>query len=128
MIVSEKYVSFTTFTRSGKAKSLPVWIADLGDGTCGFTTDLNAWKVKRLSNDHNVTLQPCNIRGVIKEGSEIVHGTAQVVTDDEFKRVLKAINAKYGLLSYLIHFDFRKWFRKGSEKPSTAAIIISMNS
>ena len=50
------------------------------------------------------------------------------VTGNEFKRVLKAINTKYGLLSYLIHFDFRKWFRKGSEKPSTAAIIISTNS
>ena len=128
MIASEKYVSFTTFTRSGKAKSLPVWIADLGDGTCGFTTDLNAWKVKRLSNDQNVTLQPCNIRGIVKENSENVSGTAKVITGDEFTRVLNAINTKYGLVSYLIHFDFRKWFRKGSEKPSTAAIIISMSS
>ena len=33
MIGSEKYVSFTTFTRSGTPKPLPVWIADLEDGT-----------------------------------------------------------------------------------------------
>ena len=128
MIGSEKYVSFTTFTRSGTPKPLPVWIADLGDGTFGFTSDADAWKVKRLSNNPNITLQPCNIRGVVKEGSEVISGTAEAVVGKEFLRVLKAIKAKYGFMAYLIHLDILAWFKKSSEKPSGCAIIVSVNS
>ena len=128
MISNEKYVSFTTFTRSGKPKPLPVWIADLGDGTYGFTSDIDAWKVKRLSNNPNITLQPCNIRGVVKEDSEIISGTAEAVTGEEFLKVLKAIKAKYGFMAYLIHLDISAWFKKSSEKPSGCAIIVSVNS
>ena len=103
---------------------MPVWIADLGDGTYGFTSDVDAWKVKRLSNNPNITLQPCNIRGKVKEGSEVVSGTAEVVTGEEFLRVLKAIKAKYGFMAYLIHLDILAWFKKSSG----CAIIVSVNS
>ena len=128
MITDEKYVSFTTFTRSGKPKPLPVWIADLGDGTYGFTSDADAWKVKRLANNPNITLQPCNIRGVVKEESQIVAGTARAVTGEDFMKVLRAIKAKYGLMAYLIHLDISRWFKKSPEKNSGCAIIVTLNS
>ena len=44
-ITDEKYVSLTTYKKDGSTKSLPVWIADFGDGTIGFTTASSSYKV-----------------------------------------------------------------------------------
>lgn len=62
-ISSEKYVSLTTYRKDGTPKRVPVWIADLGDGTVGFTTASSSYKVKRIGNNPKVTLQPSDTRG-----------------------------------------------------------------
>jgi PPOX class probable F420-dependent enzyme len=125
MITDEKYVLFTTFTRAGVAKALPVWIADLGDGTCGFTTGHDSWKVKRLSNNSRVELRPCDVRGRISQTSEMISGTAKVVIDDDLTRVEKAIRMKYGLVAWFLLVP--NWFRKTiTKKPvKSCGIVIS---
>ena len=95
-ITDEKYVSLTTYRKDGTAKSLPVWIADLGDGTVGFTTSSSSYKVKRIGNDSRVTLQPSNAKGEVKPGSEVVSGTAEVVSGAEFERCKGIVKKKYG--------------------------------
>ena len=62
-IGSQKYVNITTLRRSGESVSSPVWIAPLGDGTFGFTTDGTSGKVKRLRNSGKVLVAPCDMRG-----------------------------------------------------------------
>ena len=57
-IADENYVALTTFRKNGERKNTPIWIADLGDGTIGFTTSKDSWKVKRIGNDPRVELQP----------------------------------------------------------------------
>ncbi len=95
-IANERYVSFTTYTRDGRAKSGPVWIADLGDGTVGFTTASSSYKVKRLGNDPRCTLQPCDSRGNLVDGSEPVSGTA-VASVENFPVVKPKVLSKYGM-------------------------------
>ena len=96
-IATEKYVSLTTYKRDGTPKSVPVWIADLGDGTVGFTTASSSWKVKRIRNDPKVTLQPSDARGNIRPGSEAVSGTAEIRQDAAgFEAVRNRIKDKYG--------------------------------
>ena len=94
-ISDEKYVSLTTFRKDGTPKPAPVWIADFGDGTIGCTTASSSYKVKRISNNPEVTLQPCNSRGVVTEGSEVVSGTAEVVTGADFDRFADVVKQKY---------------------------------
>jgi PPOX class probable F420-dependent enzyme len=96
-ITDEKYVSLTTFRKDGTPKPAPVWIADFGDGAIGCTTASSSYKIKRISNDPGVTLQPCNSRGVVTEGSEVVSGTAEVVTGAEFERCAGMVKKKYKL-------------------------------
>lgn len=96
-ITDEKYVSLTTFRKNGTPKPAPVWIADFGDGTIGCTTSSSSYKVKRIANNPEVTLQPCNSRGVVTEGSDVVTGTAEVVTGAEFERCASAVKKKYKL-------------------------------
>lgn len=95
-IAAAKYVALTTYKRDGSEKTLPVWIADLGDGTVGFTTSGDSYKVKRIANDPRVVLQESNSRGQVADGSEPVEGTAAIVTGADFERVRAAIKAKYG--------------------------------
>tara|TARA_B110000196_G_C20737122_1_gene471378 strand:+ start:228 stop:614 length:387 start_codon:yes stop_codon:yes gene_type:complete len=125
MIADEKYVLFTTFTREDVAKAFPVWIADLGDGTYGFTTGNVSWKVKRLSNNPRVELCPCDFRGRIAQTSEMISGTAKVVIGDDHTRIEKAIRKKYGLVAWFLLMP--EWFRKNITKKAakSCGIVIS---
>ena len=50
-----KYVSFTTYKKDGNAVSLPVWVVPF-EGGYAFTTDHDAFKVKRVRRDPRATL------------------------------------------------------------------------
>ncbi|MGI9579008.1 MAG: pyridoxamine 5'-phosphate oxidase family protein [Microthrixaceae bacterium] len=62
-IGDEKYVSLTTFTKDGRPKPTPVWIATLGGGKIGFTTQADSWKSKRMRNTPSVLVQASDMRG-----------------------------------------------------------------
>ncbi len=128
-IGSEKYVAFTTYRKDGTAKATPVWIADLDDGTLGFTTPSTSWKVKRLANDHRVQLQPSDGRGKIKAGTEAVEGTAAVVEGADFDRVRAGIKAKYGyqLTLFTVFAKVSSLFGR-NQHTSDRAVIVTLNS
>lgn len=115
-LAAEKYVRLTTFTKAGQPKHAPVWIADLGDGTVGFTTASSSWKIKRLGNDPRVELTPSDARGNPKAGAPTVSGTATFGPDEHFDRARAAISAKYGLQFRAIDLvgKLAKLVRRGS--------------
>jgi uncharacterized protein len=127
-IGAEKYVSLTTFRKTGVGVPAPVWIAKLPDGRVGFTTDADAGKSKRIRNNPKVTLRPCDARGKVAHGAVEVTGTAVLVTGAEHDAVFKAIKQKYrilgtvmglwGLLTKPIVGLFKK-----SSLPNTAVVI-----
>ena len=96
LLADEKYIRLTTFTKDGRPKPAPVWIADLGDGTLGFTTDLGSWKVKRIRNTPSVEVIPSDARGNPKDGAESMSAIAEVRTGDRATPVEAAVKAKYG--------------------------------
>jgi PPOX class probable F420-dependent enzyme len=118
-IADEKYVSITTTKRNGDTVSSPVWIAPLGDGTAGFTTEATSGKAKRIRNFPSVTLQPCDARGRLKSGSQPVTATAAVVLADDLVPITKAIKAKYGVTVTLFSWaqSIRNIFTRGPAGP-----------
>lgn len=123
----EKYLSFTTFKKDGTPKPTPIWIADLGDGTLGFTTNQDAWKVKRLKNNPNVMLQPCDMKGEITDGTTAVEGTATYETGGPaFEKVRGLIDKKYGLAVKVIKVmnSVRSLLGKGGQ--SDTAVVITL--
>ncbi len=126
-IADEKYVSLTTYKRDGTAKALPVWIADFGDGTVGFTTASSSYKVKRITNDPRVVLQASNSRGEVKDGSEPVTGTAMVATGAEFEPYRAAVQRKYGIQYRAIALlgRFMKLIGRGSG--TDAAVVVTLD-
>lgn len=100
-LADEKYVSFTTYKRSGDAVASPVWIVGLDDGSVGFWTSSGSGKTKRLGHTPKVLLQPSDARGRLKEGSTVSSGTARVVAagDAAFDEVQRKVTAKYGFMT-----------------------------
>lgn len=101
-ITDETYVLLTTFRKNGDGVGTPVWIVELPDGSCGFTTEIDSGKVKRIRNNPSVTLQACSARGKVKSGSALVHASAEVLEGDDAVVVRDAIRRKHPVMTRLI--------------------------
>lgn len=106
-----QYVSLTTFTKDGRPKPVPVWIARDGDRAL-VITEKNAWKVKRIRNTPRVTLAVCDMKGRVK--GEPVEAVARVLDDSETEKVYQAINQRYGIIGRV--FTFFSKLRGGAKR------------
>ncbi len=97
----EKYLSFTTFKRSGDAVASPVWAVTLDGGELGFWTSSGSGKAKRLAHTAKVTVQPSDARGKLKDGSAPSTAQARLVASDDplFAEVQRKVKAKYGFMT-----------------------------
>jgi uncharacterized protein len=93
----ERFVSLSTFKRSGEAVPTPVWV--LPDGLAlVVSTPAAAGKLKRIRNDPRVTLQPCDRRGNVDPEAPLVEGTAEIIADSAASEaVSRRLADKYGL-------------------------------
>ena len=98
-MAAEKFVSLTTFRRSGAAVPTPVWVAPTDvDGVLVVTTPSGSGKVKRLRNNPDVELRPCTRRGEVADGAPVALGRVELVTTaDEVRAAHSPLAAKYGL-------------------------------
>ncbi|HXK61408.1 MAG TPA: PPOX class F420-dependent oxidoreductase [Acidobacteriota bacterium] len=90
-----RYVSLTTFRKTGKPVATPVWFA--GDARRIYVwTNAGSGKVKRLKNNPKITLAPCTYNGKVL-GPEI-GGTAEILRDSQEEEQLaeRSLRAKYG--------------------------------
>jgi PPOX class probable F420-dependent enzyme len=93
-IASAKYVSFVSYRRDGTPVATPVWIAPLGNDF-GFTIDNKSGKAKRLAHTNRATVQECDVKGKVAEGTPVYQCTAKVVLHGEAEIVRDAIAKKY---------------------------------
>ncbi len=98
-LADEKYMLFTTFRRDGTPVSTPVWVVRLGDSEVGFWTSSGSGKAKRLAHTERVTVQPCDARGRVKQGSAATDGTARLVSGTELEQISERVRAKYGAMT-----------------------------
>lgn len=99
MLADHKYLLLTTFRRDGTPVATPVWIAGLDDGTLGFWTSSGSGKAKRLAHTAKVTVQPCDARGKVTDGTEPTEATAELVTGEALEEISALIIAKYGFMT-----------------------------
>ncbi len=96
-----KYVSLTTFKKSGEAVSTPLWFA-LVDGRAYMTTPPNSGKMKRIRNHPRVLLAPSNAMG--KPKGKSIEGIARPVEGGSIKeRAEEALREKYRFGLGLFH-------------------------
>jgi len=116
-----KYVSFTTYKKDGNPVSLPVWVIPF-EGGYAFTTDHNAFKVKRVRRDSRATLAVSTFKGVVAPDAVVHVGTAVVLDGPDSKRVADLVRKKYSVmyLAIIAQSAMRRLFGKASHAADTA--------
>lgn len=86
-------MSLTTFRKTGAPVPTPVWFAQHGDKLF-VMTQANAGKVKRIRNNAQVEVAPCDMRGTLLGTS--VEAMARILPPDQTAAAKAALNKKYG--------------------------------
>jgi len=97
-----KYVSLTTYKKSGDPIATPVWIVPR-DGKLFVWTDRVSFKAKRLIRDPRCTVAPCNASGSKLLGP-VSTGAARLLGDNEAAPIVDALKARYGFAYTAIAF------------------------
>lgn len=100
-LVDERYMLLTTFRRDGTPVATPVWVTPHGEGAVAFWTSSGSGKAKRLAHTQRVTVQPCDARGRVKEGTTATEASARVVSGQELEAIRREVIAKYGFQTKL---------------------------
>jgi len=90
----QKYVSLTTFRKSGVGVATPVWFG-ADDERIYVMTRSDSGKYKRIRNNSHVLVAPCTIRGKIV--GPTFAATARILPEVEWPRARKVIQKKYWL-------------------------------
>jgi uncharacterized protein len=89
-----RQIVLVTFKRSGEAMPSPI-NHGVADGKLYVRTDPSTGKVKRLRNNPNVVVVPCNLRG--KPKGQAVAGVARILPESEHAHADDAIAANWSL-------------------------------
>lgn len=122
-----RYVSFTSFKKDGTAAPLPVWVV-AHRGGYAFTTDADAFKVRRVLRDPRATLRVCDMRGRVPDGAIEFAGTAEVLYDDDARAVAALVKKKYRTGSILLAVleTWRALTRRGETDDRDCAILVTL--
>lgn len=91
-IHDQKYISLTTFRKTGVAVPTPVWFAE-SDGHLYVMTRSDMGKTKRIRNNPRVQIAPCTMRGKVT-GPEFA-ATARILPPQEHAKARQSLNRKY---------------------------------
>jgi len=90
----QKYISLSTFRKSGVAVRTPVWFGELDDKLY-VKTRSDSGKYKRIRNNSQVRIAPCTVRGKIT-GPEFA-AAARILPPEDWPRACASIEKKYWL-------------------------------
>jgi len=93
-IHGQKYISLTTFRKSGQAVPTPVWFGE-EDGKLYVQTRSDSGKYKRIRNNRRAQVAPCTMRGKIA-GAQF-EATARILPEQGWPAARKTIARKYWL-------------------------------
>jgi PPOX class probable F420-dependent enzyme len=90
-LAKEKYISLTTFRKTGDAVVTPMWFAE-SFGIIFVETGANAGKLKHIRHTARVTLAPRTLSG--KVTGTAVEGNARILTESREIMTARAAMSK----------------------------------
>ncbi len=93
-ISGQKYISLTTFRKTGAGVPTPVWFGE-DDEKLFIMTRSDMGKTKRIRNNAQVRVAPCTIRGKVT-GQEFA-ASARILPAEDRARARQSIDRKYWL-------------------------------
>jgi PPOX class probable F420-dependent enzyme len=91
-LAGQKYISLTTFRKTGTAVATPVWFGE-DAGMLYVMTRSDMGKTKRIRNNPQVKVAPSTIRGKVT-GPDF-SATARILPPEEHQHARQTINRKY---------------------------------
>ncbi|MCX4815743.1 PPOX class F420-dependent oxidoreductase [Streptomyces sp. NBC_01239] len=88
------HVSLTTFRRNGLGVPTPVGSL-VHDGTLYALTPPDTGKAKRIRNNPQVTIAPCDMKGTVPDGVAVVPATARLLDPAETARVEELMRRRF---------------------------------
>ena len=91
-IHAQKYISLTTFRKTGVGVPTPVWFGEQ-DGKLYVMTRNDSWKYRRIRNNPKVMVAPCTMRGTVT-GPDF-EGMARILPREQWPAAKQLIDRKY---------------------------------
>lgn len=118
-LASSKFVSLTTFRKSGEGVSTPVWIARDGEALLVTTPD-GTGKVKRVRNNPGVDIAPSSRMGKVAPDAQHAEGDAVIVSEPaEVERCSAIFAKKYGF-----EYKLFMWIERRGESGQKPRVIL----
>ncbi|UXX96820.1 PPOX class F420-dependent oxidoreductase [Streptomyces sp. AD2-2] len=114
----DSHVSLTTFRRNGQGVPTPVGSL-VHDGTLYALTPPDTGKAKRIRNNPQVTIAPCDMKGTVPDGVAAVPATARLMDAAETARVEEMMRGRF-LMYRVVHLLDRVLRR---ERPLVAIAV-----
>jgi len=93
------YINLETYRKNGISVITPVWFVIEGKNFFVITKS-STGKIKRLRNNPNIRISPCDFRGKVK--GKWLNGLATLKTPDEYPQIINLRNKKYGFRTKLV--------------------------
>lgn len=113
VLQGHKYMSLTTFRKSGKAVPPPIWFAE-ENGKLYVRTGAHSGKVKRIRNNPQVQLAPCTVRGKIV--GPTIEAVVRILPGDEEALAIRALRRKYYLARIGMFLSKLRFWGKGKKR------------
>jgi PPOX class probable F420-dependent enzyme len=94
-LTGRKYALLITYRKTGEGVPSPVWFGRDEQDRVYFDSEAAAAKIKRIRNNPQVRLAPCDVRG--KPLGPPTLGTARILDPGETRHAERTIAANYGL-------------------------------
>jgi len=94
-IRGQKYMSLTTFRKTGAGVATPVWFGEEQEKVYVMTRP-DSGKVKRIRNNSKVRVAPCTVRGKVT-GPQLEATASILPSGTESSRGREAVRRKYWL-------------------------------
>ena len=96
---NERFISLTTYYKSGRGVATPVEFVNKGD-LLYINTRKDSYKVKRVKVNDRAKIAPCTMRGKITGESKDV--SIRLLTDDDNSDAIQAFEEKYSGIFFKI--------------------------
>ena len=93
------YINLETYRKNGISVITPVWFVIEGKNFFVITKSRTG-RFKRLRNNPNIRISPCDFRGKVK--GKWLNGLATIKTPDENPQIINLRNKKYGFRTKLV--------------------------
>jgi len=108
-----KYILLTTYRKDGTAVATPVWCVRDG-ATLRVTTRGSSGKARRIRNNDQVAVAPCDMRG--RPQGPSVPASARIDEPDRSAETARLVARRYGLIG---------WFMLRKSDPDRVGITVT---